>query len=274
MKNIITIILLCVLISGFAQSQNKVTISLTNPKVVSGLFKFDVTATVPAGQTWRVGSCNIRIDFKTTPVSGLTVHPDNPADSALTCLSGNSNYSAMTTTNLAGTAISLNIARLGACCTLTTGTYVLGRIRFNRVDTTCCTTDTIRYTSVLFDSLTQLTHGATSTPGWTNVNPTPCILVGFNKTGTEVPTVFKLYDNYPNPFNPSTTIKYDIPKTTLVKITIFDLLGRQVEALVNERKEPGSYEIRWDGSNHASGAYFYKLETSAYTDIKKMILIK
>jgi len=260
--------------SGFAYSQIKVTISLTNPKVVNGLFKFDVTATVPAGQTWRVGSSNIRIDFKTIPPNGLTVHPDNPADSANTCISGNSNYAVMTTTNLAGTAISLNIARLGACCTLTTGTYVLGRIRFNRIDTTSCTTDTIRYSSVLFDSLTQLTYGSTTTPGWARINPTPCIMVGFNKTGTVIPTVFKLYDNYPNPFNPSTTIKYDIPKTTLVKITIYDLLGRQVEILVNEKQEPSSYDIQWNATNYASGAYFYKLETESFTDIKKMILIK
>jgi hypothetical protein len=60
----------------------------------------------------------------------------------------------------------------------------------------------------------------------------------------------------------------------LVKITVYDLLGREVALLVNAKQEPGSYEIQWNASNYASGAYFYKLETAAYTEIKKMILVK
>lgn len=277
MKKLISIVLICLFVSGFAYSQTKVTISLTNPKVVNGFFKFDVTATVPAGQTWRVGSCNIRVDFFTVPVNGLSVHPDSPVDSALSCISGNSNYSAMTTTSInGGTAISMNIARLGACCTLTTGSYLLGRIRFNMLDTTVTTCDTIRYTSVMFDSLTQLTYGSTTTPGWSRTNPTPPCppITGINIKTAEIPKTFRLYVNYPNPFNPATTIRYDIPKQSFVKLTVYDILGREVEVLVNEKKEPGSYDILWNAANYASGAYFYKMETESYTDIKKMILIK
>jgi hypothetical protein len=278
MKKLISIILLCLFVSGFAYSQIKVTIALTNPGVRSGFFKFDVVATVPAGQTWKVGSCNLRVDFHTVPANGLTVHPDNPVDSALTCLNS-VNYSPMTTTSInGGTAISLNITHSPSnpCCTLAPGSYLIGRIRFNRIDTTVTTCDTIRYTSVMFDSLTQLTYGSTSTPGWARTNPTPPCppVTGISGKIATIPTIFKLYDNYPNPFNPSTTIKYDIPKTSRVKIIIFDLLGREVEVLVNERKEPGSYDILWNATNYASGAYFYKLETESYTDIKKMILLK
>jgi hypothetical protein len=272
MKKILTVVLFCLILTGLAQSQVKVNISLVNPGVEAGLFKFDVRATVQAGQTWKVGSSNIRVDFVTVPPGMLTVHPDAAVSGALACLNSG-NYSAMTTTSInGGTAISLNIIRLSACCVLTPGTYLLGRIRFNRLDTTSTTCDTIRYTSVMTDSITVLTYGT----GWTRTNPVPpCpIVTGVNVAGTDIPTVFKLYNNYPNPFNPATTFKYDIPKTSLIKITIFDVLGKEVEVLVNETKTPGRYEIKWDASNYASGAYMYKFESDEFTDIKKMMLVK
>jgi hypothetical protein len=272
MKKLISIILLSLLVTGYTNSQMKVNIALTNPHVESGFFAFDVMATVQASQTWRVGSCNIRVDFLTVPPNGLTVHPDNPVSGALACLNSGS-YMPMTTTSInGGTAISLNITRLAACCTLSTGSYLLGRVRFNRIDTTVTTCDTIRYTSVMLDSITTMVYGT----NWSRTNPNPPCppITGISGQIAEIPNVYKLYDNYPNPFNPSTTIKYDIPRTGIVKIVIYDILGREVQSLVNAKKEPGHYEVKWDASNFASGAYFYKLETESFTDIKKMILMK
>jgi hypothetical protein len=88
------------------------------------------------------------------------------------------------------------------------------------------------------------------------------------------PYNYKLYVNYPNPFNPKTTIKYDIARSGLVKINVYDILGRLVTTLVNENKTPGNYSVIFDGSNLASGIYIYKLETEGFTDVKKMVLIK
>lgn len=93
------------------------------------------------------------------------------------------------------------------------------------------------------------------------------------KTISNVPKTYKLYQNYPNPFNPTTTIKYEIPKDAEVTINIYDLLGREVFS-INEYKKAGSYEVKFDGSNLASGMYFYTLEVNGYKDTKKMVLLK
>jgi hypothetical protein len=85
---------------------------------------------------------------------------------------------------------------------------------------------------------------------------------------------YELFQNYPNPFNPSTLIRYSVPKTSDVKIEIFDLFGRNISTLVNVRKSAGEYSINFDGTNLASGVYLYKLETGNYFEVKKMVLMK
>lgn len=277
MKKIILSLLFMFLISGSVFAQVKVNLFLQTPRVVfpGGYWKIDVMATILTGQTWRVGSSNIRVDWVTTPANSVSIRAENPAINPYPCLHNNSNYSAMTTTSiLGGTAISLNISRLNNCCVLTPGTYKLGEIRFNRLDTTGCIRLTIRTNSVLQDSITQMNTPA----NWTMTNDTSCIrldvLVGNNNNNSEIPRVFKLYNNYPNPFNPATTLKYDVPKSSFVQLTIFDILGKEIDKLVNQNQAPGRYEVVWDARNYASGSYFYKFETEYFTDIKKMILIK
>jgi len=85
---------------------------------------------------------------------------------------------------------------------------------------------------------------------------------------------FALMHNYPNPFNPTTTIKYDIKERTDVELKVFDILGREIITLVNEEKQSGSYELVFDASTLSSGVYFYQLRAGDYIDIKKMILLK
>ena len=95
-----------------------------------------------------------------------------------------------------------------------------------------------------------------------------------SNTINNLPRSFMLYQNYPNPFNPISTIRYDIPKQSFVRITIFDILGRELKTLLNEQKEPGYYEINFDGSNYSSGVYFYRINAGSFTSIKNMVLIK
>ncbi len=105
---------------------------------------------------------------------------------------------------------------------------------------------------------------------------------GVQKITSEIPTRFSLFQNYPNPFNPVTKIKFSIPlsggvsagRGGFVSIKIYDALGREVAALVNEQLSPGSYETEWDGSAYSSGVYFYKLITSDFTETRKMVLVK
>jgi photosystem II stability/assembly factor-like uncharacterized protein len=114
-------------------------------------------------------------------------------------------------------------------------------------------------------------------------------VVFVQNTSTEIPDKFSLSQNYPNPFNPVTKITFQIPlsrgvsarlrngqegRGVLVRLSIYDALGREVTTLVNEGLSPGTYEVEWDASNYPSGVYFYKLFTGDYMETRKMVLIK
>jgi photosystem II stability/assembly factor-like uncharacterized protein len=95
-----------------------------------------------------------------------------------------------------------------------------------------------------------------------------------NNISTEVPDNYYLHQNYPNPFNPSTNIRFEILKNENVTLTVYDMLGREISTLVNEKMQPGTYEVTFDGSNLPSGAYFYRLTSGNFVETKKMLLIK
>lgn len=98
--------------------------------------------------------------------------------------------------------------------------------------------------------------------------------VGIHNTGSGLPEKFSLQQNYPNPFNPVTNIKFNIIKSGIVKLKVYDILGREVAQLVNEYKPAGSYLVDFNASFLASGIYFYRLETEGFSEVKKMVLIK
>lgn len=99
-------------------------------------------------------------------------------------------------------------------------------------------------------------------------------LVGVVNVTTELPSDYLLSQNFPNPFNPSTTINFSIPENSFVKLRVFDMLGREVEALVNEQLSAGSYQFDFNAVNLNSGMYFYSIEAGNFRDTKKMILVK
>jgi photosystem II stability/assembly factor-like uncharacterized protein len=88
------------------------------------------------------------------------------------------------------------------------------------------------------------------------------------------PLLFHLSQNFPNPFNPTTKINYQIPQSGFVTLKVYDLLGKEFATLVNEEKPAGNYEVEFNGSSLSSGIYFYKLQAGDYTEVKKMILMK
>ena len=92
--------------------------------------------------------------------------------------------------------------------------------------------------------------------------------------GVGIPNEMVLNQNFPNPFNPSTTITYELPKTSQVSLMVYDILGREVAVLVNERSEAGVHEVRFDGSNLASGVYFYRLQAGTYVQTRKLLLVR
>lgn len=93
-------------------------------------------------------------------------------------------------------------------------------------------------------------------------------------SNNRVPLTNMLYQNYPNPFNPRTKIKYQLAKQENVKLIIYDILGREVTTLINDKLNQGSYEAEWDASKYASGVYFYKLITGDFIETKKMVIVK
>ena len=100
------------------------------------------------------------------------------------------------------------------------------------------------------------------------------MILGINTSPSETPAVFKLAQNYPNPFNPITTIKFELPKASHVNLTVYDVLGREVSALVNDRRDAGVYEAKFDGSNLTSGMYFYRLQAGDFVSTKRMLVLK
>ncbi len=98
--------------------------------------------------------------------------------------------------------------------------------------------------------------------------------ISVKQLGTETPTKYELMQNYPNPFNPVTKIKFAIPKSGMVSIKVFDVLGRLVQVLVNDYLDAGYYETDFNGISLSSGIYFYKLESEDFTEIKSMVLLK
>ena len=90
----------------------------------------------------------------------------------------------------------------------------------------------------------------------------------------QIPNEYRLYNNYPNPFNPRTVIRCQLPVVSNVILKVYDIQGREVQTLVSERLQAGTYEVMFDGSMLNSGVYFYKLETENHISTKKMILIK
>lgn len=92
--------------------------------------------------------------------------------------------------------------------------------------------------------------------------------------GNNLINQFNLNQNYPNPVNPTTKIKYSIPKTSKVKLTVFDVLGVGIETLVNEEEPVGIYEVSWNANGLPSGIYFYQLRAGEFVDTKKMMLLR
>lgn len=121
-----------------------------------------------------------------------------------------------------------------------------------------------------------------------NINSLMPIIDNVNNNTNEFPDKFTLYQNYPNPFNPVTKIKFDIPEFPLSKgglkgvvtLKVYDILGKEIQTLVNEQLQSGSYEVTFDarqpglGGNLPSGVYFYKLSTGNFSATKKLVLLK
>ncbi|MBK9097394.1 MAG: 5'-nucleotidase C-terminal domain-containing protein [bacterium] len=120
---------------------------------------------------------------------------------------------------------------------------------------------------VIYDNLTMNELGG----GYITILNSPFVK---EDNAITAPEEFALEQNYPNPFNPSTTIKYSIPDNSFVTLKVYDIIGNELATLVNEERSPGSYEVSFNASEYSSGIYIYALRTDAFTQTRKMMLIK
>jgi len=96
---------------------------------------------------------------------------------------------------------------------------------------------------------------------------------------TVLPSSVVLHANVPNPFNPSTTIRFELPRESVGRLEVFDVLGQQVKTLVGETRSAGTHQVVWNGRDASgmrvgNGVYFYRLETGGYTQMRRMLLLK
>ncbi len=100
------------------------------------------------------------------------------------------------------------------------------------------------------------------------------LLTGVESVSSEVPESYSLGQNYPNPFNPRTVVSFSLPVDSKVSIKVYDVMGREVQTLVNERMQAGRYSVQWDAGAYPNGVYFYQMNTNGYRETMRMILIK
>ncbi len=98
--------------------------------------------------------------------------------------------------------------------------------------------------------------------------------IGITQISSSIPQSFKLYNNYPNPFNPTTIINFDVPKQGSLKLKIYNTLGELISTIVDQTFSPGTYSVDFDGTNLATGIYFYSLESESVLQVKRMVLVK
>ena len=120
------------------------------------------------------------------------------------------------------------------------------------------------------------TYDENGVPGQYSVYPEfdPINVSLANLTGANLPSSFALKQNYPNPFNPTTEIAFDLPKASNVRLAIFNVLGQEVETLIDGQREAGSHIVTWDANNYSSGVYFYRISTDNQIETRKMMLLK
>jgi hypothetical protein len=122
--------------------------------------------------------------------------------------------------------------------------------------------------------LLSVTDIATGTDGTELLFTRDAIWLGTVNVVREIPDEFVLHQNFPNPFNPSTTIRYGITTDAHVLLEVYNILGQRVSTLVDEERAAGVHDVVFDGSQHSSGTYFYRLQTGSFIEIKKLILLK
>jgi hypothetical protein len=137
----------------------------------------------------------------------------------------------------------------------------------------------IQYTDIVVDSLgivgrNPVYGDPTSLVGAVINGKTYGNVVGIHHNVEHISNDFELLQNFPNPFNPTTTISFSLPSRSFVSLKVFDLLGKEVATIISEEMPVGKYSKQWNAANVSSGVYFYRLQAGTFTEIKKLVLLR
>jgi len=170
-------------------------------------------------------------------------------------------YDIFMTNSLTGYAVGGDLGSLILKTTNSGNNWVnINNINFSGLNSLFFINDTIGYACGKGGTILKTTNGGE--------------LIGIKPIYNFIPSNFLLHQNYPNPFNPKTIINYQLPINNFVKLTIYDVMGREITVLVNQKQNAGTYEVEWNASDFASGVYFYSLQVGNMMVTKKMILLK
>jgi hypothetical protein len=128
--------------------------------------------------------------------------------------------------------------------------------------------------TIVFSVAVFIKRGTNNLNAVTQLKNCASQIIGITQNNYEIPEAYNLYQNYPNPFNPSTIISFEVPQLSNVKLSVYDILGREVEILVNSKLNAGTYNADWNAAGFSSGVYFYVLNTDKYKETRKMVLLK
>ena len=254
-------------------AQNYLILGIDNTNDTTFIFK-----STNLGTSWSQFSRVNGVFFNMEFINANTGIMCGNNGAAMRTTNGGANWSALST----GTSNLL----IGIHFTTTSIVYMVGSSGTIRKSTDagvnwftqpCPVTSNLRSIDVFFSDDFGLIAGANGTIlKTTNGGAVTSVI----QTGNEVPESFSLSQNYPNPFNPSTKINFYIPLSTgvsesrgvLTSLKVFDMLGNEIEELVNENLTPGSYSVNFNASLLPSGTYFYRLQAGSFTDTKKLVL--
>jgi len=267
--------------SGTSGTIREMAISRSNPNIMYATSGSQIYKSTDAGTTYT----NVTTGLPGRTITSVYVHPDSANVAAIT-FSGFGAGKVYKTTNGASSWINISgnlpdsptndvlIYYPGVSTSIYYAAMDIGVFFTNNYGATWTELadglpNTVAMHLDYHQSTNRLRIGTHGRGIWETPNP-----VGIINYNNEVPDNFNLEQNFPNPFNPVTKIKYSVLNNGYVKLAVYDIMGREIKTIVSENQKPGTYTVQFDGANLSSGTYFYRVETNSFTQTKKMIILK
>lgn len=267
--------------SGTSGTIREMAISRTNPNIMYATSGATIYKSTDAGVTFT----NVTSGLPGRTITSVYVHPDS-SNAAVVTFSGFGAGKVYKTTNGASSWINISgnlpdspvndalIYYPGTSTSILYAAMDIGVFFTNNygnswVELSDGLPNTVAMHLDYHQATNRLRIGTHGRGVWETANP-----VGIINYNNQIPQKFSLEQNFPNPFNPVTMMKYNIVNEGFVRLAVYDMLGREIKTIVNENQKAGTYTVQFDASGLTSGVYFYKLVTGNFTETKKMMLVK